>query len=101
YGKKCTAAGKQPPQGLSFDDQNQANLALSSGRADAVLADSPVVAWAVKNSAGKFEVVGQSYGTAPYGIAIPKNEPELRDAVLKGVKDVLADGTYRQLLDKW
>lgn len=101
YGKKCTAAGKKAPQGLSFDDQNQANLALSSGRADAVLADSPVVAWAVKNSSGKFEVAGQPYGTAPYGIAIPKNEPELRDAVLKGVKDVIADGTYKQLLAKW
>jgi polar amino acid transport system substrate-binding protein len=101
YGKKCTAASKKAPQGLSFDDQNQANLALASGRAEAVLADSPVVAWAVKNSQGKFEVAGQPYGTAPYGIAIPKNEPQLRDAILKAVKDMMADGSYKQIVAKW
>ena len=101
YGKKCTAAGKKAPVGLSFDDQNQANLALDSGRADSVLADSPVVAWAVKNTGGKFQIVGQPYGTAPYGIAIPKKEPELRDAILKAVKDLMADGTYKQIVAKW
>ena len=36
------------------------------------MADSPVNAYAAKQSNGEFKIVGQTYGTAPYGIAIPK-----------------------------
>jgi polar amino acid transport system substrate-binding protein len=99
--KKCKDGGKPAPQALSFDKQEQANLALSSGRANAVLADSPVAAYAAKESGGKFTISGNAYDTAPYGIMIPKNEPALRDGVLKAVKDMVADGTYKQIIDKW
>ncbi len=98
---KCKQAGKPAPIKISLDDQNAANLALGNGRADAVLADSPVAAYAAKQSGGKFEIAGNAYDTAPYGIAIPKNENDLRDAILKAVKDLMSDGTYRQITDKW
>lgn len=98
---KCKQGGKPAPVKISLDDQNAANLALGNGRADAVLADSPVAAYAAKESNGKFEIAGKAYDTAPYGIAIPKNENELRDAILKAVKDMIADGSYKQLTDKW
>jgi polar amino acid transport system substrate-binding protein len=98
---KCKQGGKPAPVKVSLDDQNAANLALSSGRADAVLADSPVAAYAAKESGGKFEISGNAYDTAPYGIAIPKNENDLRDAVQKAIKDMITDGTYKQLTDKW
>jgi polar amino acid transport system substrate-binding protein len=68
---KCKSAGKPGVNVLSFDDQNGANLALSSGRADVSMADSPVAAYQVKQSNGTFKLSGQPYGTAPYGIAIP------------------------------
>ena len=58
---------------LTFPDQNGANLALSSGRAQVGMADSPVADYQVKQSSGQFKLVGQPYGTAPYGIAIPKD----------------------------
>lgn len=98
---KCQQGGKPAPVKISLDDQNAANLALGNGRADAVLADSPVTAYAAKESGGKFVVAGNAYDTAPYGIAVPKNENELRDAILKAVKDLMSDGTYKQLTDKW
>jgi polar amino acid transport system substrate-binding protein len=98
---KCKQGGKPAPSKISLDDQNAANLALGNGRADAVLADSPVAAYAVKESGGKFVISGNAYDTAPYGIAIPKNENDLRDGVLKAVKDLISDGTYKQLTDKW
>jgi polar amino acid transport system substrate-binding protein len=98
---KCKQGGKPAPVKVSLDDQNAANLALGSGRAEAVLADSPVAAYAAKESGGKFVIAGNAYDTAPYGIAIPKNENELRDAIQKAVKDLITDGTYKQLTDKW
>jgi polar amino acid transport system substrate-binding protein len=98
---KCKQGGKPAPVKISLDDQNAANLALGNGRADAVLADSPVAEYAAKQSSGKYEIAGKAYDTAPYGIAIPKNENDLRDGIQKAIKDLIADGTYKQLTDKW
>jgi len=98
--QKCKAAGKPDVKTLSFDDQNGANLALSSGRADGVLADSPVADYAAKQSGGKFVITGQPYGTAPYGIAIPKGNG-MAQAVLAALKVLISNGQYTQILTKW
>ena len=88
---------------LPFPDQNAANLALSSGRADVVLADSPVNAYAAQQSNGQFEIVGQIYGTAPYGIAVPKDPAHagLAEAISMALADLAQKGTYQQILQKW
>jgi polar amino acid transport system substrate-binding protein len=88
---------------LPFPDQNGANLALQSGRADVVLADSPVNAYAAKQSNGNFAIVGQVYGTAPYGIAVPKaaKYAGFADAILAALQDLSQKGVYQQILQKW
>ena len=98
--KKCKAAGKPAPSLQTFPDQNGANLALSSGRADVGMADSPVAAYQVKKSGGQFKLSGQPYGEAPYGIAIPK-DAGMTKAVLAAMKSVIADGTYMKIMKKW
>ena len=98
--KKCTDAGKKAITGLSSDDQNGANLALTSGRADVGSADSPIAAYAVKQLAGKIQLAGQTYETAPYGIAIPKT-PGLAPAIKAALTAMIADGSYKTVLDKW
>jgi polar amino acid transport system substrate-binding protein len=99
--KKCTQAGKEKVDVLSFNDQSQANLALRSGRADASAADSPVAAYQVKQSNGAFKLSDFEYGEAPYGIAVPKQAGTLDQAVLQAVKDLIADGTYGEIMSKW
>jgi polar amino acid transport system substrate-binding protein len=98
--KKCTAAGKKPVKVLTFTDQNGANLAISSGRAQVGMADSPVADYQVKKSSGQFKVVGTPYGTAPYGIAIPK-DLGMNQAVLDALKVLMSNGTYKAILNKW
>ncbi len=97
---KCKAAGKPPVTVQVFNDQNAVNLALSSGRADVAMADSPVAEYQVKKSAGTFKLSGQPYGTAPYGIAIPKNSG-MTKPVLGALMALMAKGTYKQILAKW
>jgi polar amino acid transport system substrate-binding protein len=98
--KACVAAGKAKITPLVFDDQSGANLALSSGRAQGVLGDSPVIEYQVKKSSGDFELSGSSYDTAPYGIAIPKDNG-LAQPVLAALKKLISDGTYKTILTKW
>jgi polar amino acid transport system substrate-binding protein len=97
---KCTASGKAAVDVQAFPDQNSANLALSSGRVQVGMADSPVVDYQVKQSNGQFEVTGQPYGTAPYGIAIPKTSG-MTQPVLAAMKNLIASGVYMNILTKW
>jgi polar amino acid transport system substrate-binding protein len=99
--KKCKAAKKTPDSVLVFSTQAEANLALSSGRAQVSMADSPVAAYQVKQSSGEFKLVGQSYGVAPYGIAVPKADGTLDKAILAALKDLVSDGKYAAILKKW
>ena len=101
--KKCTDGGKAAIDIQAYPDQNGANLALNSGRADVVLADSPVNAYAAKQSNGAFEVVGSAYGTAPYGIPVPKGAEYagFADAIKGALEKLNTDGTYASILKKW
>jgi len=98
--KKCAKAGKPAVKVLSFPDQNGANLALSSGRAEIGMADSPIADYQVKQSNGQFKLVGKEYEAAPYGLAIPK-KLGLTKALQAALKAVIADGTYAKILAKW
>jgi polar amino acid transport system substrate-binding protein len=98
--KKCKAAGKSGVKVSAFPDQNAANLAISSGRAQVGIADSPVAAYIVKQSNGKFKLVGKSYSVVPYGIALQKGSG-LAKPLLDAVKQLIADGTYLKILTKW
>ena len=98
--KKCKDAGKSGVDVQVYPDQNATNLALQSGRADVSMADSPVAAYQVKQSNGQFALSGQPYGTAPYGIAIPKGNG-MAKPILDALKKLMADGTYKQILNTW
>jgi polar amino acid transport system substrate-binding protein len=95
--KKC---GAKPVKVLTFPDQNGANLALSSGRAQVGMADSPVVDYQVKLSNDQFKLVGESYGAAPYGIAIPKDSG-LAEPVKAGLEALMKNGQYLSILKRW
>jgi polar amino acid transport system substrate-binding protein len=97
---KCKSAGKAAVTVQVYNDQNAVNLALSSGRAQVAMADSPVAEYQVKKSNGTFKISGPSYANAPYGIAVPKNSG-MTHPVLAALKHLMADGTYTQILKKW
>jgi polar amino acid transport system substrate-binding protein len=62
-----------------------------------------VAAYNAKTSGGgnDFQVTGQQFQSAPYGIAFSKDNAQLRDAVQLALKAIIADGTYDQILSNW
>ena len=96
--EKCAADKKLTV--LVFPDQNGANSAVISGRAEISMADSPVAAYQVTKSDGQLVLVGTPYGTAPYGIAIPKNSG-LSGPILAAMENLIAGGQYTAILKKW
>ena len=83
--KKC---GGDQIKVLRYGGQDQATNAVVTGKADAMLADSPVVAYAVKQSGGKLEPLGDIYEAAPYGYVVPKAETEFADAIVEALKAI-------------
>jgi polar amino acid transport system substrate-binding protein len=98
--KACTDAGKPAIKKLQFDDQDDATNALVLGKADAMSADSPVTAYAIKQSGGKLQAAGQIYEAAPYGWPIAKGST-LVQAMQKAIQSLIDNGTYKTICEKW
>ncbi|MFF0343989.1 ABC transporter substrate-binding protein [Kribbella sp. NPDC004875] len=99
--KKCTSAGKPAFKELPRDKQDQATADLVSGKSDAMLADSPVVLDAIKQTNGQLQQIGQIYDAAPYGYVVPKADTQFAQAIVKALQELNADGSYKSILQKW
>ena len=97
----CKSANKPKITVQSYQGQDEATAAVATGKADAMLADSPVGAYAVKQSKGALELSGAIYDSAPYGYVVPKNETAFADAIVQALKALKNDGTYDSVLTKW
>ncbi|MFD1657858.1 ABC transporter substrate-binding protein [Streptomyces caeni] len=99
--KKCPSGKKLTIE--AFDDDQQAQTRLRSGGADAASSDFPVAAYAVKTSGGgkDFQLVGEQVEAAPYGIAVAKQNTQLRDALQAALNAVIKNGEYQKILAKW
>ncbi|WP_328398891.1 ABC transporter substrate-binding protein [Nocardia sp. NBC_00416] len=98
--ERCVAAGKDPIIIDAFDEQSAVTNALVLGQVDAMSADSPVAAYAIKRTDGKIEPAGPVFDSAPYGWAVPKGSPlgpVLRDAV----QYLMDNGQYRKITENW
>ncbi|MFE2044078.1 ABC transporter substrate-binding protein [Streptomyces sp. NPDC059477] len=99
--EKCPADQKLTIE--AFDNDQQAQTRLRAGGADAGSSDFPVAAYAVQTSGDgeDFQLVGEQVEAAPYGIAVAKDDTELRDALKAALDAVIANGEYAKILEKW
>ncbi|MFE9422879.1 ABC transporter substrate-binding protein [Kitasatospora sp. NPDC006697] len=98
----CQKTGKELTVD-QFDTDDQALAELASGQAAAGLQDYPVATWDTRpgNSRGQFQVTGAMLQTSPYGITVNKADTGLRDALAKTLDQLITDGSYGTILDKW
>jgi polar amino acid transport system substrate-binding protein len=99
--KACKDAGKAEITVHAFDKDNDAQLDLQSGKADAYFADSPAAGFFVSHHASTFELSGVTLEVAIEGISVAKTNTGLRDAVKAALLSMISDGTYTQILTKW
>src|SRR5215813_8154046 len=99
--KKCTDGGKGAITIDQYQAQSDATNAVVSGKDDAMLADSPVCAYAVKQTNGQLALAGQIYDSAPYGYVLPKDQTDFGSAVASAVQSLISDGTYKTILSHW
>lgn len=85
---------------LEYDDYGQCFSALKSGQGVAMSTDNGILAGIAANNP-QYHVVGGSFTTEPYGIAVDKGQGQMKQAVNRAFNKLKANGTYDRLLRKW
>jgi len=96
----CVAAGKPAIDKVKFDSQDEAVNALILGRVDAMSADSPVTAYAIKRTEGRLKPAGPVFDSAPYGWAVRKGS-SLALAMQRAVQYLMDNGQYEEIAANW
>jgi len=86
---------------VKFQEYPQAIMALYKHKIDAITTDLVWCSTQAKDSHGKLKVVGGTISFEPYGMGIPENESNFRDAVNFAIQKAVKDGTYAKLYKKW
>src|SRR3954451_848374 len=99
--QKCTDAGQPAITIDQYDAQSDATAAVVSGKDDAGLADLPVSVYAVQQTNGQLQLLGDAYGEAPYGYVVKKEQTPFASAMAAAVESLIHDGTYKTVLTRW
>ena len=102
--QECEAAGKKKIELTMFDGKGPQVLAVETGRADGAGVSYATAIVAAKHSDGKLEAApgGPVPGaTVDAGIAFKKGNTQLGKAIEASLKVIIANGTYKKIMDKW
>lgn len=100
---KCRAQEKPAIENLQYAQPSDARLQVQTGHVAAFLGNTPVMIYLAKTAGDGtiFDVVrDHEYQPVPLGIGVDKSNTELRDALKKTLDALIADGTYRKILEK-
>jgi polar amino acid transport system substrate-binding protein len=99
--KPCEAEHKPAPKLQLYDNNADCIQAILAGRADTYINDVNTVDQAVKAYPDKLSKALAV--TLPYsiGIAVPKDKPQLREAIMAALVVIQKQGLETELLKKW
>ena len=95
---ECVAAGKDKITVMPHELQTDIATKLIGGQYDATLADSTVIGYTSSQSAGKIEQLGDTFESAPQGVAVAKDDAQLAEAVQKAMQYLMDNGYLKDIL---
>ncbi|WP_278236021.1 ABC transporter substrate-binding protein [Isoptericola sp. AK164] len=97
----CEADGAEPVEVLPYDSQADVTTNLVGGKVQAMYADSPVTAYAVEQTEGSIETLGEIADAAPYGVVVAQDDDALAEAIQGALQQLMDDGTLTEILAGW
>lgn len=82
-------------------EYNTAFLNLEAGAADAVAMDIGVAKYQVESRGDAFVILEEQISSEQYGIGFAKDNTALRDKVQAALDEMVADGTFAEIAEKW
>ncbi|HKU11619.1 MAG TPA: transporter substrate-binding domain-containing protein [Sinomonas sp.] len=98
---ECKAAGKPALQYLYYQSFNAGEDAIKAGRIDSFLNSTPQIQLAVKADKSLASTLVGKIAARETGVALPKEYTQLTQAFQSAFNAMIADGSYKKILDKW
>jgi len=86
---------------IGYDTINEAFMALKNGDIDAVVNDFPVNAFFIKQGNEDIKIVDVLNTNEHYGIAVPKEKPEILEQVNSALETLKENGKYAEIYKQW
>lgn len=86
---------------LTTADYNTAFMDLEQGAVDAIAMDVIVAGYQIQQRNADFVILDDSLSAEEYGIGFKKGNEELRDKVQGALEEMAADGTLKEISEKW
>ncbi|MFI5015956.1 MAG: ABC transporter substrate-binding protein [Hyphomicrobiales bacterium] len=97
----CKPAGKPAVNVVGTEGSGDARTQLKQGRVDAALQGNETLPYVMSLEPDTYAVVGGPIATQLTGIGIAKGATELQRAIAEALGQLIADGTYGKVLEKW
>lgn len=102
FEKACTDTGKKAITPLLLPQQDSANQAIASGRAQAMLADNALTAYYSQIQPDAFAQVDSILvDPSLVGVAMAKGDGQLVKAFNAAIQSLMDDGTYAKIMGAW
>ncbi|CUR56806.1 putative Periplasmic component of amino acid ABC-type transporter/signal transduction system [metagenome] len=100
--EKCVAAGLDPIEIVNATADTDHFTNLRTGRSVAALQPYSNAAYRVTElEPGVYKIIGSIFKETRGGIQVDKANGELKDALVAGLRAVMASGKYQEILDKY
>lgn len=100
--KRCRDAGQAGVTVMTLPTAQDSALTLRQGRADVAFDSTPGAVELMEKVPGVYATAGSEFEqNTQIGMAVRKGDAAVKAAVEAGLKEIVADGTYKKLIANW
>ncbi|QPF95031.1 ABC transporter substrate-binding protein [Bradyrhizobium commune] len=100
--QRCRDKGLAAVNVMTLPTAQDSALTLRQGRADVVFNSTPGVVELMDKVPGVYAVAGSEFeANTQIGIAVRKGDTAMKSAVEAALKEIVADGSYKKLIETW
>jgi polar amino acid transport system substrate-binding protein len=97
----CTPAGKPAVKVVGTEGSADARTQLKQGRIDAALQGNETLPYVMAQEPNTYAPIGEPIAYQLTGIGVATDDAALQQALSGALAQLIADGTYQKLLQKW
>jgi len=74
---------------------------VQNGQMDAYLDTAETIGYYISKTGAQIQFAGEPFGTIKVGAATLKGNTELHNAIQQGIDELISDGAYAEILERW
>ena len=91
----------QAPDIQRYNEQSAVTTAVVGSKLDAMYADSSVADYAVAQTSGQLETIGEPTGVVPIGIVVSADDAEFTEATVAALQYLMDEGYLADIFSAW